>query len=47
MADDGKRSIERILDGEMRVHRMTGPILGALAVAVRMLAIVRVFRASL
>ncbi len=37
--------IDRTLDGEMRVPRVTGPIVGALAVAVVLLAIVLFFQA--
>ncbi len=36
--------IERNLDGEMRVHRITGPIVGAIAVAIALLAIVLYFQ---
>lgn len=43
MAAAGKNAIDRQLDGEMRVRRVTGPILGGVAVAIVLLMIVLIF----
>ncbi len=45
MAVNSANEIDQMLDGELRVPRVAGPIIGALAIAVALLAIVLFFQA--